>query len=60
LRTQLLRLPSDLLVPSTNIHGAHRYGRDFTDATHPDYTGYLMGSAAEREVLVPLRRPPRP
>ena len=54
LETRFVRLPSDLLVPSTNIHGAHRFGRDFTDAGHPDYTSYLMGTAEERLIRVPL------
>ncbi|MBS0663329.1 MAG: metallophosphoesterase [Verrucomicrobia bacterium] len=56
LETRFVRLPSDLLVPSTNIHGAHRFGRDFTDAGHAEYTSYLMGHAAERLVRVPLAR----
>lgn len=55
METQLVRLPSDLLVPSTNIHGAHRFGRDYTDKGHPDYTTYLMGAASERFVSVNLR-----
>lgn len=54
LETRFVRLPSDLLVPSTNIHGAHRFGRDFTDAGHPDYTSYLMGNASERLLRIPL------
>lgn len=56
LETRLVRLPSDLLEPTTCIHGARRWGRDFTDAGHPDYTSYLMGTASERLVRVPLRR----
>lgn len=54
LETRFVRLPSDLLVPSTNIHGAHRFGRDFTDVNHPDYTSYLMGGPDERTFSVPL------
>ena len=51
---EVLRVPSDLLVPSTNIHGAARFGKDFTDSTHHDYTSYLMGNALERKFILPL------
>jgi len=55
--TRLVRMPSTLLEPSTNIHGAHRHGLDFIDASHDDYTRYLMGNAEERDLVIPFRRP---
>lgn len=45
---EAIRLPSDLLVPATNIHGMKRHRVDFTDADHPTWTQYLMGNADER------------
>ncbi|MCE5308878.1 MAG: metallophosphoesterase, partial [Acidobacteriales bacterium] len=51
---EVVRLPSNLLAPSTNIHGAGRHGVDCIDAGHPDYTSYLMGSAAERRFTIRL------
>lgn len=54
IEAEIVRLPSDLLTPETNIHGAKRHKRDFTDETHPDYTSYLMGSAAERRWTIDL------
>jgi hypothetical protein len=50
---EALRLPSNLLVPETNIHGAQRHGVDFTDGEHPSYTSYLMGNSDERAVVIP-------
>lgn len=49
---EALRLPSNLLVPETNIHGAQRHGVDFTDTEHPSYTSYLMGNGDERAVVI--------
>jgi DNA repair exonuclease SbcCD nuclease subunit len=53
--TEFVRLPSDQMVPSTNLHGAHRFGYDFTDTAHPDWTGYVMGAPGERRLSSPLR-----
>jgi len=47
-RVEAIRLPSDLLVPETNIHGATRHGVDYVDRDHPTYTQYLMGNCDER------------
>lgn len=54
MEVEVVRLPSNLLAPSTNIHGAGRHGVDFKDAGHPDYTSYLMGAAAERRFTIRL------
>ena len=48
IETQVIRLPSHLLVPETNIHGSRRHGHDFTDAQHAEYTSYLSGGPGER------------
>jgi hypothetical protein len=50
---ELIRVPSSLLVPSTNIHGVHRHGKEFTDATHADCTSYVMGLDRERKFSIP-------
>jgi hypothetical protein len=50
---EALRLPSNLLVPETNIHGVQRHGRDYTDDEHPTYTQYLMGNSDERLFSIP-------
>jgi hypothetical protein len=52
---EFIQAPSDLLTPSTNIHGASRFGHDFTDDQHPEYTSYLMGNASERRFSIPLK-----
>jgi len=49
---EAVRLPSDLLVPETNIHGMKRHGIDYTDGDHPTYTEYLMGTREERRFTV--------
>lgn len=46
--SEVIRLPSDLLEVTTNIHGARRHKRDFTDTSHLEYSAYLMGNANER------------
>jgi hypothetical protein len=51
---EVMRVPSDMLVPSTNIHGAARFGLDYTDNIHKDYTSYLMGHETERRFAVPF------
>jgi hypothetical protein len=51
---EVVRLPSNLMAPATNIHGAGRHGVDYTDASHADYTSYLMGSASERRFTIGL------
>lgn len=51
---EVVRLPSHLLDPSTNIHGSRRHGIDYTDRAHPDYTSYLMGNPAERRFTIGL------
>lgn len=56
IETKFIQLPSHLLEPSTNIHGWHRFGRDFTDAQHPDYISYLMGREPERCLRLPFRK----
>ena len=53
---EALRLPSDLLVPETNIHGAKRHGIDYTDGDHRAYTQYLMGNSQERIFTLPRSR----
>lgn len=55
IEAEMIRVPSDLLEPSTNIHGAGRFGFDLTDELHPDYTTYIMGNASERRFTIPLR-----
>jgi len=51
---QVVRLPSNLLAPATNIHGAGRRGVDDTDVSHAGYTSYLMGVASERRFTIAL------
>ena len=51
----LFRVPSDLLVPRTNIHGASRFGLDYTDNLHQDYTTYIMGQTSERYFSISLK-----
>ena len=55
IEAEMIRVPSDLLEPSTNIHGAARFGFDFTDELHPDYTSYIMGNASERRFTIPMK-----
>ena len=52
---EAIRLPSDLLVPETNIHGAKRHGVDYVDEDHPTYTQYLMGNSQERLFALPWK-----
>jgi len=56
IEVELIRVPSDLLDPSTNIHGAARFGIDYVDELHPDYTTYIMGNASERRFTIPIRK----
>ena len=48
-----ISLPSDKLMPSTNLHGMQRHGKDFTDSGHPDWWSYIAGREDEREILIP-------
>jgi 3',5'-cyclic AMP phosphodiesterase CpdA len=52
IEVEVVRLPSNLLVPETNIHGRGRHGIDYTDTAHADYTSYLMGTPAERRFTI--------
>ena len=52
---EVIRVPSNLLVPETNIHGAGRHKKDFTDNIHPSYTQYIMGNENERRFSIPLK-----
>lgn len=54
IEAEVIRLPSNLLEVTTNIHGAARHKRDFTDASHLDYSTYLMGNPDERRWKIPL------
>jgi len=49
---KVIRVRSDLLVPATNIHGAHRHKKDFQDCNHPSYTQYIMGNENERHLTI--------
>ena len=51
---EVVRLPSDLLAPETNIHGAARSGKDFTDRLHANYTNYFTGNPSERKFSIPM------
>jgi len=51
---KVVRLPSNLLMPATNIHGRGRHSVDYTDRTHSDHTSYLMGNPAERRFTIEL------
>jgi len=51
---EVIRIPSDLLEPVTNIHGAGRHGKDFIDGIHPSYTQYIMGNENERRFSIQL------
>jgi hypothetical protein len=53
----VIRIPSDLLTPATNIHGARRHKKDFTDATHPNYSQYIMGNENERSFSMKMGSP---
>ncbi|MEZ5278484.1 MAG: metallophosphoesterase [Opitutaceae bacterium] len=48
IEVNVIQLPSHLWQPETNIHGARRHGRDFTDGRHPNHLAYLMGNPDER------------
>ena len=54
IEVEVVRLPSNLLAPSTNIHGIGRHGIDYTDTAHADYSSYLMGNRAERRFTITL------
>lgn len=56
IEAEFIRVPSDLLEPSTNIHGAGRHRMDYRDNLHPDYTSYIMGIASERRFTMPIRK----
>ncbi len=47
-------LPAGLHAPSTNLHGAPRYRKDYTDPAHPAPAAYLRGNAVERRFSIPL------
>ena len=51
---EVIRIPSNLLEPVTNIHGAHRHKKDFTDYNHSSYTQYIMGNENERKFSIQL------
>ncbi|MFC5409480.1 metallophosphoesterase family protein [Larkinella bovis] len=53
---EFVRVPSDLLQPETNIHGAKRFGFDYTDELHTDYSSYLMGNSQERRFSIPIKK----
>ncbi len=55
IEVEVIRIPSNLLVPETNIHGARRHNKDYTDSTHPSYTQYIMGNENERRFSIPLK-----
>ncbi len=50
---QAISLPSDKVMPSTNIHGIQRHGQDFTDSKHPDWWSYIAGREDERDIVIP-------
>lgn len=52
---QAVSLPSDKIMPSTNIHGVQRHGQDFTDSNHPDWWSYISGREDEREITISYR-----
>lgn len=54
IEVEVIRVPSNLLEPVTNIHGAYRHKKDFTDDNHPSYTQYIMGNENERRFLIQL------
>jgi predicted MPP superfamily phosphohydrolase len=51
---EVIQLPSDLWQPDTNLHGATRHGRDFTDSQHPTALAYVQGNPDERRLSIPL------
>jgi predicted MPP superfamily phosphohydrolase len=51
---EVLQLPSNLWQPDTNIHGATRHGRDFTDSKHLTPLAYIRGNPEERRFSIPL------
>jgi len=51
---EVIQLPSNLWVPETNIHGAFRHGRDFTDSQHQTPLAYICGNPDERRFTIPL------
>ncbi len=50
---QVIQLPSNLWLPETNLHGATRHGRDFTDSRHPTALTYIRGNPDERRFSIP-------
>lgn len=51
---EVIQLPSNLWRPETNIHGATRHGRDFTDRRHRTPLAYIQGNPDERRFSIPL------
>ena len=51
---EVIQLPSNLWQPDTNIHGAARHGRDFTDRQHPTPLAYIQGNPDERRFSIPV------
>jgi hypothetical protein len=51
---EVIRIRSDLLMPTTNIHGARRHKKDFIDRIHPSYTQYIMGNENERHFSIQI------
>lgn len=51
---EVIQLPSNFWVPETNLHGATRHGRDFTDSRHPTALAYIQGNPDERRFSIPL------
>ncbi|MEA1951826.1 MAG: metallophosphoesterase [Planctomycetota bacterium] len=55
IHVQMHSLPEGLLEPTTNIHGKHRHGIDYTDATHRTHEAYIRGNAEERMFDIALK-----
>ncbi len=53
---EVIQLPSDLWRPETDIHGAFRHGRDYTDRRHRRPIDYVRGNQDERQFSIPLNQ----
>jgi len=54
IHVRMIGMKKELLAP-TDIHGKHRHGIDYTDATHPTHEAYVRGNPQERDFVIPLR-----
>lgn len=54
---KMLQIDSELVTPSSNIHGKFYHKQDFVDAQHKTPESYVSGNMDERVFSIPLVKP---